>query len=227
MIGTKRPVLYDHLASRPECHDHFLNMKRPRKMTVNVLFQNVSCRYFTKPGPANTGAVLEAAGQRAKELAIGRVVVASCTGRTAFAASKIFAPSARIIAVTHVTGFAEPNVQEMSEENRRALKEQGVEVLTCAHAFGGIGRGVRNKIGTYQIDEIIAFTFRTFGQGTKVAVEIALMAADAGFVRTDEDVISIGGSGRGADTALVLRPATSSLLFDLKVKEVICKPANP
>jgi hypothetical protein len=86
---------------------------------------------------------------------------------------------------------------------------------------------VRNKIGTYQIDEIIAFTFRTFGQGTKVAVEIALMAADAGFVRTDEDVISIGGSGRGADTALVLRPATSSLLFDLKVKEVICKPANP
>jgi hypothetical protein len=152
--------------------------------------------------------------------------VASCTGRTAFAARKIFAPSARIIAVTHVTGFAEPNVQELSEEDRRALQEQGVEVLTCAHAFGGVGRGVRNKVGTYQIDEIMAFTLRTFGQGTKVAVEIALMAADAGLIRTDEDVIAIGGSGKGADTALVLRPATSSHIFDLKVKEVICKPAN-
>jgi len=39
-------------------------------------------------------------------------------------------------------------------------------------------------------------------------------------------VIAIGGSGTGADTALVLRPATSSHIFDLKVKEVICKPEN-
>ena len=195
-------------------------------MEANALFREVPCRYFTQPGPANTGAVLEAAGRRAKELTIGRVVVASCTGRTAFAARKIFAPSARIIAVTHVTGFAEPNVQELSEEDRRALQEQGVEVLTCAHAFGGVGRGVRNKVGTYQIDEIMAFTLRTFGQGTKVAVEIALMAADAGLIRTDEDVIAIGGSGKGADTALVLGPATSSHIFDLKVKEVICKPEN-
>ena len=195
-------------------------------MEANDLFREEPCRYFTKPGPANTGAVLEAAGRRAKELTIGRVGVASCTGGTAFAARKIFAPSARIIAVTHVTGFAEPNVQELSEEDRRALQEQGVEVLTCAHAFGGVGRGVRNKVGTYQIDEIMAFTLRTFGQGTKVAVEIALMAADAGLIRTDEDVIAIGGSGKGADTALVLRPATSSHIFDLNVKEVICKPAN-
>ena len=195
-------------------------------MEANALFREVPCRYFTQPGPANTGAVLEAAGRRAKDLTIGRVVVASCTGGTAFAARKIFAPSARIIAVTHVTGFAEPNVQELSEEDRRALQEQGVEVLTCAHAFGGVGRGVRNKVGTYQIDEIMAFTLRTFGQGTKVAVEIALMAADAGLIRTDEDVIAVGGTGKGADSALVLRPATSSHIFDLKVKEVICKPAN-
>jgi hypothetical protein len=204
----------------------FLRIRRLEEMEANALFQDVPCRYFTKPGPANTGAVLEAAGRRAIELTIGRVVVASCTGQTAFAARKIFAPSARIITVTHVTGFAEPNVQELSEEDRRVLQEQGVEVLTCAHAFGGVGRGVRNKVGAYQIDEIMAFTLRTFGQGTKVAVEIALMAADAGLIRTDEDVIAIGGSGKGADTALVLQSATSSHIFDLKVKEVICKPAN-
>jgi len=70
----------------------------------------------------------------------------------------------------------------------------------------------------------MAYTLRTFGQGTKVAVEIAVMAADAGLVRTDEDVISMGGTASGADTALVIQPACSADFFDLKVKEIICKP---
>jgi hypothetical protein len=196
-------------------------------MIASPSFSEIPCRYFPKPGPANTGAVLEAVARRAKELSIDRVIVATCSGRTAFEARKSFDPSLKIIAVTHVTGFDEPNVQELSKEDRRALQAQGMEVLTCAHAFGGVGRGVRNKVGAYQVDEIMAYTLRIFGQGTKVAVEIALMAADAGLVRTGEDVISIGGSGKGADTALVLRPATSSHLFDLRVREVICKPENP
>lgn len=196
-------------------------------MTVSPLFSEIPCRYFPKPGPANTGAVLEAVARRAKELSIRQVILATCSGRTASEALKRFDPELKIIAVTHVTGFNEQNVQELSEENRRALRAQGVEILTCAHAFGGVGRGVRNKIGTYQVDEIMAYTLRIFGQGTKVAVEIALMAADAGLVRSGEDVISVGGTGKGADTALVLKPATSSHLFDLRVREVICRPANP
>lgn len=196
-------------------------------MISESTFSEIPCRYFPKPGPANTGAVLDAVGRRAKELSIDRVIIATCSGRTAFEALKHFAPALKIVAVTHVTGFNEPNVQELGEEDRRALQAKGVEVLTCAHAFGGVGRGVRNKVGTYQVDEIMAYTLRLFGQGTKVAVEIALMAADAGLVRTGEDVISIGGTGKGADTALVLRPATSSHLFDLRVREVICKPVNP
>jgi uncharacterized protein len=196
-------------------------------MKAKPLFSELSCRYFPKPGPANTLAVLEAAGRRARELAISRVVLATCSGRTAFEALKCLDPSLKIVAVTHVTGFAEPNVQEMKEEDRIKLEAEGVEVLTCAHAFGGVGRGVRNKLGTYQVDEVMAYTLRIFGQGTKVAVEIALMAADAGLARTDEELIAIGGTGQGADTALVLRPSTSAHIFDLKVKEVICKPANP
>lgn len=196
-------------------------------MISSPAFSEIPCRYFPKPGPANTLAVLEAVGRRAKELSIDRIVVATCGGRTAFEARKHLDPSLRIIAVTHVTGFAEPDVQELREEDRRALQAQGVEVLTCAHAFGGVGRGVRNKVGAYQVDEVMAYTLRIFGQGTKVAVEIALMAADAGLVRTDGDVISVGGSGKGADTALLLRPATSAHLFDLRIREVICKPSNP
>jgi hypothetical protein len=58
----------------------------------------------------------------------------------------------------------------------------------------------------------------------KVAVEISLMAADAGLVSPDEEVIAIAGTARGADTAIVLKPAHAHDAFSLKVKEIICKP---
>lgn len=188
------------------------------------LYDDIQCRYFKKPGPQNTRAVMEIVSGRAEELGINSFLVATCSGRTAFEALEVLGPGEKIIAVTHVTGFREPNHQELSQDTRRELESKGVRVLTCQHAFGGVGRAVRNKLSTYQTDEIIAFTLRTFGEGTKVAIELALMAADAGLIRTDEDVISIGGTGKGADTALVLQPANSFRFFDLKVKGIICKP---
>ena len=83
---------------------------------------------------------------------------------------------------------------------------------------------MRRRLNTYQTEEIIAYTLRVLGEGMKVACEIALMAADAGLVRTDQEVVSIGGTGRGADTAVVLKPAHAQDFFDLRVKEIICKP---
>lgn len=190
------------------------------------LYYDVPCRYFNKPGGKNTKAVLEAVSRRAKELSIRKILIATCSGRTAFEALKILGKDVRIIAVTHVTGYVKPDFQELSEQDRQELESHGITVLTCQHAFGGVGRAVRNTLSTYQIDEIMAYTLRVFGQGVKVAIELALMAADAGLVRTDEDIISVGGTARGADAALVLRPSNSSRFFDLKVKEVICKPAT-
>jgi hypothetical protein len=187
---------------------------------------DIRCRYFRKPGKSNTGSVLTAAAERARALGIRTVLVPSVSGKTALAASAIFAPPLRVIAVTHVAGFEGPDIQEMSERTRRALASKDVCVFTGQHAFGGVGRAVRNKLGTYQVDEIMAWTLRTFGQGTKVAVEIALMTADAGLVRTDEDILSLGGTGEGVDTALVVRPANSFRFFDLKIREVVCKPRD-
>jgi len=193
-------------------------------MNDSSLFEDKPCRYFKKPGPNNTEKVLESASARAKELEIKKVLMATNSGDTAFKALDLFDPGITIIAVTHVTGFMKPNFQEMEEEAKMELESKGVKILTCQHAFGGIGRAIRNKLSTYQFDEIIAFTLRTFGQGTKVAIELALMAADAGLVRTDEDVISIGGTGKGADAALLIHPANSFNFFDIKIKEIICKP---
>jgi len=193
-------------------------------MSATSSYNDISCRYFHKSGGKNTKAVMEAVFRRAEELSISKVLIATCSGRTAYEAHKILQKEVKIIAVTHVTGYEKPNYQELEEKDRRELEAQGITVLTCQHAFGGVGRAVRNKLSTYQVDEIMAYTLRIFGQGIKVAIELALMAADAGLVRTDEDVISVGGSGRGADSAIVLQPANSSRFFDLKVKEIICKP---
>lgn len=179
--------------------------------------------YFPEAGSANTENTLEVAKKRAEQLGIKTIVLASTSGETGLKALKLFTDY-KIVVVTHATGFPAPDAQELTPKNRAKILEKGGSILTATHAFGGVGRAVRRRFNTYQVDEIIAQTLRVFGQGTKVACEIVLMAADAGLIRTDEEVISIGGTGSGADTALVIKPAHTHDFFELKVKEVLCKP---
>jgi Uncharacterized conserved protein len=188
-------------------------------------YSDCSCRYFARSGAGNTEKTLEAIAQRANELGIKKIIIPTYSGKSALAAAKII-PPAKIVAVTTAAGFEKSNVQAMKDTIRQKLMSLGIPVLTCTHAFGGVGRSVRKKLNSYQIDEIIAYTLRIFGQGTKVAIEAALMAADAGHVRTNEDIISTGGSGSGLDTALVLRPVNASSFLDMKVREFICKPSD-
>jgi len=167
--------------------------------------------------------LLDAVKKRAEELGVKTILVASTKGETGVKVAEFFR-GYNVVVVTHSTGFLGPDVQELTDENRARILKAGGKILTATHAFGGLGRAVRRKFSTYQSDEIVANTLRVFGQGTKVAVEIALMAADSGLISLKEDVISIGGTGRGADTALVLKPANVQDFFDVKVHEIICKP---
>ena len=182
--------------------------------------QNV---YFPEPGSANTEKTLAIAKKRAEQLGIKTIVVASTSGETGVKAVKVFA-NYKVVVVTHAAGFPAPDVQELTHQNRARILEKGGIVLTATHAFGGVGRAVRRRFNTYQVDEIMAQTLRVFGQGAKVACEIVLMAADAGLISTAEEVVSIGGTGSGADTALVIKPAHTHDFFELKVREVVCKP---
>jgi hypothetical protein len=179
--------------------------------------------YFEKPGKENTDRTLAAAQERADQLGLGTVLVASTTGATGAKAVEVF-QGQQVVVVSHSTGFREPNVQELMPEYRATIEAGGGKILTCQHAFGGVNRAVRKKMGTYLTDEIIAYTLRTFGQGTKVCLEIALMAADAGLVPVGEPCLAVGGTGRGADTALVLIPANAQTFFDLEVMEILAKP---
>jgi hypothetical protein len=183
----------------------------------------VTAVYFEKPDKENTERTFELAKRRAEELGIETILVASTRGETGMKACESFR-GYDVVVVTHSTGFKEPNYQELTDENRAAIEATGGTILTCQHTFGGVGRAVRKKLGTYELEEIIAYTLRLFGEGMKVAVEIALMAADAGLVRTDEPVIAIAGTGRGADTAVVLKPANVQAFFDLRILEILCKP---
>lgn len=185
--------------------------------------RSVSCLYFDSPGRENTLKTVAAAARRAKELDVRHVVAASSQGETALKALDFFRDR-NLVIVTHSTGFIKPNYQEMQPEIRENLTRAGAKVLTCQHAFGGVGRAVRKKLGTYQLEEIIAYTLRLFGEGTKVAVEVALMAADAGLIPAGEPCIAIGGTARGADTALLLRSAPAQDFFDIKIMEILVKP---
>ncbi len=179
--------------------------------------------YFEKPGKENTDEVLRIAKKRAEELGIKTIVVASTVGDTAVKAVEVF-KGMRVVVVTHYAGFREPNTQEFTDENKQKVESKGAVVLTATHAFFAVDRAMSKKFNMYLLGETIASTLRIFGQGMKVTCEISLMAADAGLVRTDEDVIAIAGTGRGADTALVLTPVNSADFFDLRIKEILCKP---
>jgi hypothetical protein len=179
--------------------------------------------YFQTPGPGNTDDVFRIARARSEQLGIRNILVASTTGHTGAQAIDFF-KGTRLIVVTHSAGFRGPNTQELVEENRQKIESNGGMILTTTHALSGLSRAMRKKFNMYLFEEVVANTLRIFGEGMKVACEITLMAADAGMIRTDEDAIAMGGTGKGLDTAILIRPANSQDFFDLKVKEILCKP---
>jgi hypothetical protein len=182
-----------------------------------------SAVYFHRPGKENTDETLKLALKRAGELGIKTILVATTEGETGVRAVKLF-KGYKVVVVTHCYGMPHPDDYQLKPENRTAIEAEGGILLTTTHAFAGVSRAIRRKFNTYQISEIMANTLKIFGEGTKVVCEIAMMAADSGLAKTIEDVIAIAGTGKGADTAAVIKPAHAHDLFDLKVKEIICKP---
>ncbi len=177
--------------------------------------------YFDFPGKDNSKAVRDAVVEYAKNNEIKYIVIASNTGYT----TDLFDNSGLdLVCVTHQIGFREPGGDEMSKVKREEYKQKGIKVLTTTHLMGGIERAALRQFGGSGIQSITAQTLRMFGQGTKVCAEIASMALDAGMIPHGEDIIAVGGSGKGADTAWVIRPAHSHVFYETQMKELICKP---
>ena len=183
--------------------------------------------YFEKTGPENTDKLLQLAKERADELGISDLVVATTHGGTALRALEVFAsPGLNLVAVTISEGYKDRGWC-ITEQERRRLEEKGIKVLTATHTLGdGVASAFAEKYGGKPLEEVVRDAFYRFGQGMKVCVEIVLMAADAGMVSMDGEVMVIGGTSSGADTCIVVKPTYSRKFFDLEIREIVTKPRS-
>ncbi len=181
--------------------------------------------YFKMAGPKNTKALLKIAKEYINKENIENVIVATNTGETGAEATKAF-KGKNVVIVTHCYGFKEQGKFELKDEYKKEILANGAKILTATHALSSAERAIRKKFGTLEPLELIANVLRLMGEGTKVCVEITLMATDAGLIPNDKDVVAVAGTGKGADTALRIKPANAARFFDLRIREVIAKPSD-
>jgi len=183
--------------------------------------------YFNSTGPENTKEAAKIAVREAKERQISHIAAASNTGNTIFALIEEAGKQGyggKLVCVSHAYGYKENGENELTDQTREDLEKQGVRVCTAAHVLSGAERSISRKFqGTYPV-EMIAHSLRMFGQGTKVCVEISVMALDAGLVPFGKPIIALGGTGRGADTAVLITPAYASGILETRIHEILCKP---
>jgi hypothetical protein len=181
--------------------------------------------YFDRKGPVNTNRTLEIALACCKEREIKKIVIASSTGETALKLYEKAGDSVEIISVTYCAGSRFREEVEGFEKNRDSLIAKDIRIVRGLHALSGLERGFesRYKSGFIPLN-LVSDTLRMFSQGAKVCVEISVMAAEHGFITPDKDIIAVGGSGKGADTAMVIKPAFAANFFDTKIKAVLCMP---
>jgi len=188
--------------------------------------------YFDEPGDGNTDLVVKAVSQRVEGGGVTEVIVASTSGETAVKFARALKGKARVVCVSEA-----PYRREWGER-WPCLKSRFRKELT--------------ELGAYIIDEVpyvfhdsvlenarwpaifperlVKETLYCFGQGLKVAVEVALLAVSCGKVAPFRDVIAVGGSTKGADTAILLRATYPACLFDkdpakrLEIREIIAMP---
>ena len=187
--------------------------------------------YYRFSGETNTKGVLIRAKERAIKRGIEDVVVPSETGISAMKAIEVFRDTKiRLIVVTHYPSrVSGPNgdipiginrIEYLSRKKR--IIEAGVEIVQGTRPFVPPSRvnWTQNSM-----EGMIDSTLEIFGSGTKIAVEIAIMATDAGKVDPGREVISLGGTYKGLDTALIVKTSNSHEFFErFEVREIIAKP---
>lgn len=183
--------------------------------------------YFEKEGNDYTDELILAVNDRL-DLSdqIKHVVVASASGKSALKLVDAIPEEIEVVNISHHIGFAGPNESDISEDMIKKLEEENVKTYIGLHALSGAARGVTNKYGGFSPLDVVADTLRMFSHGVKVAVEISIMACDAGLIPAGEEIIAIGGRGHGLDTAVVLTPVNAKNLFDLKIHEIIAMPRD-
>lgn len=175
-----------------------------------MAFSDKVCRYFEKPGPANTEAVVEAVSRRLEEGDIRAVVVSSTSGKTGLNFAEKLQGRAQVIVVSY---------ERISTRIRKSITDLGGVVVDEANL--PLHRRGMDKMRN---------ALYMLGQGFKVAIEVILIAVDEGALKTGQVVIGVGGTGRGADTAIVAKASSSREMLGpvirrrFEVREIIAMP---
>jgi len=203
------------------------------------------CVYFERPGKKNTDKVVQVVMERLAEGDVKTVVIASTTGYTAFkfsealqgrdAGSAVTRTDVRLISVAEGALIREWGTEypSLKAEDKQELERRGVVVADRVSYL------LHSSLLDYAFDsewrfpspeEITKMTLYAFGQGLKVAVEVVLMAVACGFLEPFQKVIAVGGTSRGADTAIVVNATYPNHFFSkdlakrFTVYEILCKP---
>jgi hypothetical protein len=170
--------------------------------------------YFDRPGPENTDEVMAVVRGRVAGGDIQHVAVATTSGRTALRAAEIIdSPGAHICAIAFQSDYW-PEYGKPDEQSTKKAESLGVRFIPD-----------KPKVAYWhEVDGESADTLRKFGQGIKVAVEVIMMAVEAGLIPAGAKAIGVGGSSRGADAAVVASASGPDNLGEFFVHEILAKP---
>ena len=193
--------------------------------------------YFDVCGQINTEKTLGLAIQRASELNMNKLVVASETGISGLKAVAMLRNSGIDLIV--VTSAASTKIENTIVGDLRIgisdkkiwdqLEKNGVKIVRATDPLYNIGAALEHK-GVPTLATLVRLSLKMISSGAAVCVTATMMATDNGVLREGEEVVAVAGSWVGLDTALVVRAANSVNFLKtgaMQIREIICKPRNP
>lgn len=200
--------------------------------------QIVSVNYLGEPGPQHTGVTLAAALNRAEELEIEHIIVATDSGKTARHALEAFGEDYSIVAVTNSEKLRLPidklhDYTPRFRQFREELKEKGISAIPVGMSDEAMAelRAEGAQVSRIDWGRINKFVHRDInsidciGVAVRVALACAIWARLERQIPVGKDVVAIAGTGfggGGADTAIVVR--TANVWKNFRVLETIIRP---
>ena len=184
--------------------------------------------YFEDKGKwrENTRRVVEIVKDCVKRDRIKHVVVASCTGYTAAQfAQALDLSRVNLVGVKMAQAVDTKYGIKVGPKWKKILDQKGVPLIGGTHVLtGGIDHALVEEFKALPHGTLVANVFYLFSQGMKVAPEVLAMAVDAGLVPEGKKAIAVGGTDSGADTAIVVKAASSTNFFTLEIQKILCMP---